>query len=190
MGVSVVLLCNAKYSPQKKGKTAVSAMAFDDVFQTLQIARERAPTGGGKRHDGRRFIRVADFAQADQACLFERAQVRGEIAIGEFQAVAQFCEGQRFVGGEDGHDGEARLGVNGRRQFVERRAVDGQFRWAQFAEFICHDDRSYSVALRAARRFTCLQNARMRASRLSATSTPRPKPIWVAPKPTAMLIIA
>ena len=62
--------------------------------------------------------------------------MRGEIAIGESQRVAQFREGERLIGGEDGDDGQARLGVDGRLEFVERLAVDGQFRLIQFAEFV------------------------------------------------------
>ena len=118
----------------------ISAMASQDVFQPLQIAREGAPTGGRERHDRGRFIWVADFTQAEQPRLFERAQVRGEVAVGESQSVAQFREGERLIGSEDGDDGQARLGVDGRFEFVERLTVDGQFCLIQFAEFVCHDD--------------------------------------------------
>src|SRR5271167_2949366 len=110
----------------KKSEDAVLPMALHDVFQALQIAREGAPAGGGQRDRSGWFVWVADFAEADQARLFESAQVRGKVAVGELQPVAQFCEGKRLIGGEDGHDGQARFGVNGRLKLVERRAIDGQ----------------------------------------------------------------
>ena len=57
------------------------------------------------------LLAVAGFAQADQGGVSQRPQMGRQIAVGEPQAVAQFDERQRFVGGQQRHNRQTGPGV-------------------------------------------------------------------------------
>ena len=82
-------------------------MLPDDFFQQVDVISEGFAAGRRKRAGRERAIILIRLGHGNVAFLLQGFDVRGEIAVGHFQRIAQLREGQFWRGGEHGHDGQA-----------------------------------------------------------------------------------
>ena len=78
----------------------------DDLLQQIDVFGEGLAAGGRQRAGRERTVVLIGLGHGNVAFLLQGADVRGEIAVGHAQRVAQFGERQFRRGGEHGHDGQ------------------------------------------------------------------------------------
>ena len=84
----------------------------NDVLQQVEVGAERFPAGGGQgiSRDGAAGFHA--LGESDVAGLMQSAEMRGHVAVGHLERVADFGERQQRRRGEQGHDGEPPLLVD------------------------------------------------------------------------------
>ena len=84
----------------------------DDLFQQIDVISEGFAAGRRERAGGERAVVLIRLGHRHVAFLLQGADVRGEVAVGHAERVAQFGERQFRRGGEHGHDCQPALLVN------------------------------------------------------------------------------
>ena len=84
----------------------------DDLFQQIDVISEGFAARSRERTGRERAVVLIRFGHRHVAFLLQGADVRGEVAVGHAERVAQLGERQFRRGGEHGHDRQPALLVN------------------------------------------------------------------------------
>ena len=95
----------------------------DDLFEQVNVASEGFAPGLGKRAGGERAVVLVGLGHGNKTFLLQDADVRGEIAVGHVQRVAQLGKGKLCRGRECGHDGEPPLLVDDAVELKEQFGI-------------------------------------------------------------------
>ena len=98
----------------------------DNFFEQVEVGTEGFASGGGEGvgSDGAGTFHV--LGHGDVAGLVERAEVRGHIAVGHFERIADVGEGELRRGGQQRHGGEPPLLVDDAVKLEKRFRVHGR----------------------------------------------------------------